>query len=430
MFPPGTNIDAIKTTSHKAVIPFYVYAAISFFVATVLLVLSTSDFNGHYFQPHTLAITHIMALGWGTMVILGAGHQLVPVIIEGKLHSERLAYVSFVLAALGIPLLVRGFYIFDMGGPAQLGGILVVLAIGVYFVNLGLSIAKSKTENVHAIFIFTATAWLLLTSSLGLALLYNFSIPLFSEDSLNYLPLHAHLGIIGWFLLMVTGVGSKLIPMFLISKYSNARLVWWVYACINTALLSYIFLFYFSNSTALLLLPVIVLFVGIFLFVKYCHNAIRERIRRQIDDPMKISISAVLMMGIPVLLLILVIGILSFVAKANMPLILSYGFLIFFGWLTAIILGMTFKTLPFIVWNKVYHRRSAMGKTPTPKDLFNHTIFKFMGVIYIAGLLVFTAGILSPFVLLLKIGAALLVIAAFLYNINVFKIITHQPAEK
>ncbi|NUQ24287.1 MAG: cytochrome C oxidase subunit I [Saprospiraceae bacterium] len=430
MFPPGANTDAIKTTSYKAVLPFYAYAALSFLVATVLMLFSAGQFSGHYFQPHTLAITHIMALGWGTMIILGASHQLVPVIIEGKLHSERLAYASFALAALGIPLLVRGFFIFDMGGPAQWGGILVVLAIGVYFVNLGLSIAKSKTENIQAIYIFTATAWLLLTSILGLALLYNFSIPLFSKDSLHYLPLHAHLGIIGWFLLLIIGVGSKLIPMFLISKYSHTKLIWWIYVCINTALLSYIFLFYFSNNTTLLLLPVIVLFAGIALFAKYIYQAIRERLRRQIDDPMKISISAVLMMGIPILLLILAIGLLSFIAKANMSLILAYGFLIFFGWLTAIILGMTFKTLPFIVWNKVYHRRSAMGKTPTPKDLFNHTIFKFMGIIYIAGLLVFTIGILSHFVLLLKIGAALLVIAAFLYNINVFKIITHQPVEK
>lgn len=430
MFPPGSNIDAIKTTSHKVVLPFYAYAALSFFVATVLLLLTTNQFSGHYFQPHTLAITHIMALGWGTMVILGASHQLVPVIIEGKLHSERLAYASFVLAALGIPLLVRGFYIFDMGVPAQWGGILVVLAIGVYFVNLGLSIAKSKTENVHAIYIFTATAWFMLTSTLGLALLYNFSIPLLSKDSLHYLPLHAHLGIIGWFLLLIIGVGSKLIPMFLISKYSHTKLIWWIYACINTALLTYIFLFYFSNNTALLLLPVIVLFAGIALFAKYIYQAFRERIRRQIDDPMKISISAILMMGIPILLLIPVLGLLSFVAKTNMPLILTYGFLIFFGWLTAIILGMTFKTLPFIVWNKIYHRRSAMGKTPTPKDLFHHTIFKFMGVIYLAGLLVFSIGILSMNILLLKIGGAFLVIAAFLYNINVFKIITHQPVEK
>jgi hypothetical protein len=38
-------------------------------------------------------------LGWGTMMILGASHQLVPVMIEGKLYSNTLAYLSFAFAA-------------------------------------------------------------------------------------------------------------------------------------------------------------------------------------------------------------------------------------------------------------------------------------------------------------------------------------------
>ena len=98
-----------KTTSHRVVVPFYVYGALSFLAACLLLLLSTDAFGGHPFQPRLLAITHLMALGWGVMIILGASHQLVPVLIEGALFSEKLAYGSFALAALGIPLLVYGF---------------------------------------------------------------------------------------------------------------------------------------------------------------------------------------------------------------------------------------------------------------------------------------------------------------------------------
>ena len=66
--------DLIKNTSHKVVLPFYIYGALSFLAATILLVFSTPAFTQHYFHPHTLAITHAMALGWGTMIILGASH--------------------------------------------------------------------------------------------------------------------------------------------------------------------------------------------------------------------------------------------------------------------------------------------------------------------------------------------------------------------
>src|SRR5690606_31345927 len=95
MFIAGTN-SPIKNTSYKVVLPFYGYAALSFLIATILILTNTSAFTKHYFNPQTLAITHTMALGWGTMIILGASHQLFPVMIEGKLHSNLLAYLSFI----------------------------------------------------------------------------------------------------------------------------------------------------------------------------------------------------------------------------------------------------------------------------------------------------------------------------------------------
>ena len=67
----------------------------AFLFATFLILRNIPAFTKNYFNPHTLAITHIMALGWGTMMILGASHQLVPVLIEGKLYSNKLAITSF-----------------------------------------------------------------------------------------------------------------------------------------------------------------------------------------------------------------------------------------------------------------------------------------------------------------------------------------------
>ncbi len=206
MFPPSSNTSLVKNTSYKVVLPFYIYAALSFLVATILLFFSSSAFLQHYFHPKTLAITHLMALGWGTMMILGASHQLVPVLIEGRLHSNVLAWFSFVLAALGIPLLVYGFYNFDFGWPAQWGAILINSGVIFYLINIAISMVRSKKENVHAVFVFTATLWLLITTMVGLFLIYNFTHNILSKDSLAYLPLHAHLGIIGWFLLLVIGV--------------------------------------------------------------------------------------------------------------------------------------------------------------------------------------------------------------------------------
>ena len=88
---------------------------------------------------------------------------------------------------------------------------------------------------------------------------------------------------------------------------------------------------------------------------------------------------------------------------------------------------MTFKTLPFIVWNKVYHQRSGLGKTPNPKELFSNIIFKWMAVAYISGFVLFSAGILLNYTWLLQMGSAGLLVTACLYNWNVIKLLMHKP---
>ncbi|MBS1764601.1 MAG: cytochrome C oxidase subunit I [Bacteroidetes bacterium] len=431
MFAITGDTASIKTTSYKVVLPFYIYAAVSFLVATILLLMSGNSFLGPLFQPSILAITHTMALGWATMIILGASHQLVPVLIEGKLHSEKLAWLSFVFAAIGIPLLVYAFYVFNMGAPAKWGGRFIALSVICYLINIFISMQKSKRENVHAVFIFAAVLWLLFTVLLGLALVYNFTfLNLLPYDSLHYLPVHAHTGIIGWFLLLVIGVGSRLIPMFLISKYTNPKLLWIIFWLINAALIFYFLIFYFFPERANIFIPSILILVAISLFIYYCRQAYKNRLRKQVDEQVKISLLSVVMILLPVILLLIIISLLLGKAGDEKELPLAYGFMIFFGWLTAIILGMTFKTLPFIVWNKVYRHRSSLGKTPNPKDLFSHPMFNVMSVFYLVGFVLFAAGIIISHLLLLKIGAALLILAAALYNLNVFKVITHKAIMK
>lgn len=429
MVTTTANTNLVQNTSHKVVIPFYVYAALSFLAATILLFISGSAFTQHYFHPQTLAITHTMALGWGTMIILGASHQLVPVLIEAKLYSNFLAYASFVLAGIGIPLLVYSFFHFQFNWTAETGAILINAAIICYLVNLAISISKSKTENVHAVFVFTASAWLLVTTIIGLLLVCNFTRSILPKDSLHYLSLHAHIGIVGWFLLLVMGVGSRLIPMFLISKYDNRKELRLVYFLVNGALVSFIILFFSAVDAALYTLPVAALFLSLLLFGNYCHKAYKQRIRKQVDEQVKISLLSVAMMLLPIIFLLVLIVLLVF-SFANTKLVLAYGFSIFFGWLTAIILGMTFKTLPFIVWNKLYHNKAGLGKTPNPKDLFSESVFNKMGIAYLAGFCLFLAGVLLSREIIIQTAAVLLFITAVLYNFNILKMLLHKPSIK
>jgi hypothetical protein len=420
------NTSAIsKTTSYKVVLPFYAYAAFSFLIATALLFFSSESFLHHYFQPHILAITHIMTMGWATMIILGASYQFLPVMIESELYSNALAYVTFILSALGIPLLAYGFYTFNMGFYTQLGGSLILLSLLSYVINLGCSMHTSSKDNIHALFILTAALWLFLTAGLGLTLVFNFTTIILPNNSIHYLPLHVNFGIIGWFILLVIGVASRLIPMFLISKYTNPLLLKIIYGLINAALLTYLFVFQFSLEQNWVLIPLLLLLAGILLFTYFCYKSYKSRIRKKVDAQMQLSLLSIIILSIPVLLILTITASYRYLSKDQDTFFLSYGFIVIFGWVTALILGMTFKTLPFIIWTKEYSSLSHLPSTPQPKDLFNSRLFKTMSMVYVIGLLFFVIGIFSKIIILLKIGSIFLLLCAVLYTLNVLIIIRH-----
>ncbi|HNN32027.1 MAG TPA: cytochrome C oxidase subunit I, partial [Chitinophagaceae bacterium] len=219
---------------------------------------------------------------------------------------------------------------------------------------------------------------------------------------------------------------SRLIPMFLISKYTNPTILWIIFWLINTALISFIIIFFYL-PLSYTLIPDYLLFVAIVLFIYYCYNAYKQRIRKQVDEQVKLSLLSTVLMLLPILLLFIIIILFINSSAENYQPMVAYGFMIFFGWITAIILGMTFKTLPFIVWNKIYHQRSNKGKTPNPKDLFSNTIFKIMSIAYILGIVIFLLGLVFENAILLKFGAFFILVTSILYNWNVLKIVYHKP---
>lgn len=424
---PGV-VGLQQTTSYKVVVPFYIYASISLLVGTVLLLFHTDLFHQHHFTPYTLAITHTMALGWGTMLIFGASHQLLPVLISGKLHSNFLAYLTFLFTGIGIPLLVYGFYVFNTGWILKSAAVLINCGVIFYMINVLLSIYHSEKNEVHAWFVAAASIWLFSTTFYGLLLVINFTSSLLPRESVTYLSIHAHLGLIGWFLTLVIGVGSRLIPMFLISKYANERNLWWIFAFINGSLISFLVFKILNVSPEFYYVSLIMGLIGILLFGNHCRLAYKVRIRKNVDNQMKISLLSVLQMIIPVAVMLAVLALLP--STKNQNLILLYGFCIFFGWITALIFGMTFKTLPFIIWNKVYQKKAHKGKTPAPKELFNERVYQAMSITYISGFIFMLFGIIFQKDFFLKTAAVLLLMAAVFYVYNSATIILHKPKKQ
>lgn len=414
--------------SPRVVLPHYIFGALAFLISMILLFFAGGDLGTHYFSPHLLSLTHMMVLGWISMVIFGALYQLLPVLLEVKLHSEKLALATFVLFGLGLILLSMAFWNFTFQHSALMdaGGTFILIAVVLLVINIMKTTKKASHKSIESLFIVSATHWLALTVVAGLLIVFNFSFQFIPGSHLQLLKIHAHIGMVGWFLLLVIGVSSKLMPMFLIVHKLSTDSLRYAFFLINAGLLALIAALYLYPEPWLLSLLSLVVVSGVALYLRYNFLAFKKRLRKKLDVGMKLSA-----IGLVLLSVVLLLGILSaanpaFLGIYALRIKVLYGVLIIIGFLTALVVGQTYKTLPFIVWLRVYHKKVGKQKTPLPQELYSGTLARIHLVTYVGGILLLAAGILLSHVRLIQLASIFLIITALLYNINVFKIVFHK----
>jgi hypothetical protein len=133
---------------------------------------------------------------------------------------------------------------------------------------------------------------------------------------------------------------------------------------------------------------------------------------------MKQTFIALFLVSLPFVLLLLM---LMATGETAPNIVTAYGFTFFGGFISTIIMGQTFKTLPFIVWMHIT-KPSTLPQV-MPKDLFNEKWVKGQMFVFLPGYLIFLGGVLLKLILLIYSGAALMVIASAWYFIHVVQII-------
>ncbi|WP_226063754.1 hypothetical protein [Kaistella polysaccharea] len=414
------HINIGKAPGNGAVLPFYATGAVMFLVLCFLMLFSPETFTKHYFTPHLLTMVHIAALGWGTMIIFGAAHQLLPVICEQDLYSEKMAGFVWYTLTIGMILLTVNFWKLTVGWLMISGGSLIVLSVILYLFNVLKTSRICKKYSIQKLFVISSAIWLLFTVVMGLLLAINLKFPFFKVSHLEILKLHAHVGFAGWFLQLITGVSSKLVPMFLLGKSKKDYLLKWAFICQNAGLILFLADGYFLGVTPRVLIYGVIVLAGVLFWLLYLFDNYKNRLRKRVELLMKHSFLSFLA------LLISIILIPAVYFSNGYRWTMLYGTLIFMGWITSIILGKTFKTLPFIIWNDHYKNLSGKVKVPLPKDLYSEKLTIWQFRIFISAFLVFALGLVLQNVMVIRFGAALWCVVAIIYNVNVFKLIFHK----
>lgn len=410
-----------KTTPLNAVLPFYATGAMAFVVLCLLMVVSSESLTTHYFNPHLLSIVHLTALGWGSMIIFGAAYQLLPVVAEKELYNEDLATFSWYALCAGTMLLVYSFWDFTTGWVMIAGGSFVCLAAVFYLVNVVKTFDKSKQKGTLKWFVLSSAFWLCFTVVVGLLLAINLAYPFFRINHMEILKLHAHIGLAGWFLQLITGVSAKLVPMFLVSQSNKTRLLNAAFFLQNAGLLLFLADGYFIgfNKFRVIFYGVITS-IGILCWFYFLFDSMTKRIKRKIDVQMKQTFLSFVCLFLAMSILPII------VMKDHNHLILLYGLLLFMGWITGIILGKTFKTLPFIIWNEHYKNLTGKVKVPLPKDLYINSLVNAQFVLYLVALVGLLIGVGFQHLLTIRISSILWLMLSLVFFLNVMLVLFHK----
>jgi hypothetical protein len=194
---------------------YLVAAALAFVAAGVALPWLAPALAGHYYHPQLLALTHTVTLGWITLTIMGASYQLVPILLERPVASERVVRWQlpvYVVAVIGI---VGHFALAEWKGFVWSAALLTLTALA-HVANTAGAVLRARP---------TFTARMLGIGLAGLALTALFGTLLGADRVWRFLPgavfptlhAHVHLALLGWVLPVVMGVTARVYPMFLLA---------------------------------------------------------------------------------------------------------------------------------------------------------------------------------------------------------------------
>jgi len=411
------------------VAPHFLLAPVSFLMASLYLLFHYGALLGYHISAPVLTVLHLMILGWVTMIIFGALYQLIPVVMEVKLFSETLAYITLTGFVSGLFFLITAFmgYEFQLTNNFIIGGSLIIGAVLVFTINTLVTALKSDKKNMSKLYIVSSAIYLLLTVMMGLFIVLNLKYAWLTKAHTEFLETHVVIGLVGWFLMLVIGVAATLMPMFLIVHKIREDYLKWGFYLINAGVII-IFTITFINQVPEFIRVVAYLMIlsGLVLFLLFNYDVFSHRMRKKLDIGMKLSAIALVLLLLSVISFVLVYFGNNVLGLGVGRIEIIAGILLVYGFFTGLILGQTYKTLPFIIWLFHYQKLVGKQKTPLPADLYSDRLATIHMYSFVISLLLFMAGLLFTVKLLLMLAAVAMVFTSIVYGINVYRMIFHK----
>ncbi|HRH81967.1 MAG TPA: hypothetical protein PLW81_13060 [Thiobacillaceae bacterium] len=238
---PGLSLEQAPPFT----VPLRFYLAAPFFLAAAGLLAAWPDgawnldwswdrpwgwtwgWTSSRWSPRAIALTHLLALGFLGLVMLGSLAQMLPVVagvpLPASLAVSRLSHAGLLA---GIPLLA--------GGMLTLAPWALLAGAGLASLGLALFAGAAALALLHAR--PSPTVWAMRVALLGLLILWPLGAWLAAwlaglapaRDPIALTGAHALAGLVLWVGLLVVGVSYQVVPMLQVTPNYPPRLARWL----------------------------------------------------------------------------------------------------------------------------------------------------------------------------------------------------------
>lgn len=364
-------------------------------------------------SPRFVGYVHLLTLGFLASAVYGAIYGFAPSVLRLRISERRPDFAAFVLHVAGTMMLAYGLAAVNpwcaaIGGSAAfLGGAWVV---GRLFLGLA---ATGVPPGAKAM-IGSSTGFFLIAGGLGAFFAWAriCGLPGTLERS-TVIAAHAHLAIFGWLTGTLFGFGSRMLPMLFAARPGSGRDLLWIAVLHGTGAL--------GLGVALLFVPAVVpLFaavaaVAVAAFLAHGAAMARRRVRpaffRRGFDPTPVHAGLALI----ALALATALGVAIALHPESLMLrraIAPYGILALLGFLAQMVFAVVGLLAPAYVWIRRHGGKSAAEPPPALDYRASLPFLRAVLAGWGAGIPLLVAGSFLAHWILLRAGAALLLVAA------------------
>jgi len=387
---------------------FFVTGVIFYLISSILF-LGIDFINLTTDSANAVAFVHLFLVGFVMSIIFGAMYQLISVVLEVKLFSNKLAYTHLLMFILGLigfimPLVMPKYFSY-----LAYGGSILYLSFLLYVINIMLSILRVKKKEIKFFTIFFVHLALFVGVSYGLLGAVGLNNGKLNLDTINLI--HTHIPLVAFVFMggLISIIATVLLPMFLLSHNFDRRVSKLLLVLLILA--SFFAIIKWQNGVQ------VVVVLTLISMSYQLYDIFKKRMRKNIDIYAKDMIISILSLTLLVPL--------AFILDSEKG-VKFFAILLFLGFLSSFIIGHIYKIVPFLIWNEKYAPLVGKQKVPMLNDMVSQKLSTLEFYFKLAALLGVLLGLGLGSSEILLVGKLLFLINAILLVLNLKHIFLYK----